>query len=140
MATDPALNKAHSESLEVWAPIHALRALGQLHDETAIEPLIPLLDEVDDDDALFEELPDVFAAFGPVAISALSAYLDNLTHTSFARVVTAGSALAQIVQKHPETRQMVVEQLTKELTRLDRNYAAINGFVVSDLVELHATE
>ena len=96
MATDPALNKAHSESLEVWAPIHALRALGQLHDETAIEPLIPLLDEVDDDDALFEELPDVFAAFGPVAISALSAYLDNLTHTSFARVVTAGSALAQV--------------------------------------------
>ena len=31
MATDEELNWADSDSLEVWAPIHAWRALGQLH-------------------------------------------------------------------------------------------------------------
>src|SRR5260221_13933415 len=55
MATDPALNSATSDTLEVWAPIHALRALGQLHAEAALEPLISLVDKVDDDDSLFEE-------------------------------------------------------------------------------------
>src|SRR5258706_11229714 len=113
MGLDPDLNSADSESLEVWAPIHALRALGQLRAETAIAPLIPLFDEVDDDDSLFEELPGVFAAIGPAAIPALSTYLNNLTHMTFARVIAAGDALAQIAQQHPETRQAVIEQLTK---------------------------
>src|SRR5438093_123369 len=37
MATDDELNWADSESLEVWAPIHAWRALGQLRAEEAAE-------------------------------------------------------------------------------------------------------
>src|SRR5260370_30835067 len=98
MATDSALNTADSESVEVWAPIHALRALGQLHAEAAIDPIIPLLDKTDDDDALAEELPVVFAAIGPAAIPALAAYLDNLRKRNFARVITAADALTKIAQ------------------------------------------
>ena len=40
MAIDEELNQAASDSLEVWAPVHAWRALGQLHAEAAIEPLL----------------------------------------------------------------------------------------------------
>src|SRR5207247_2747483 len=58
MATDEELRWADSESLEVWAPIHAWRTLGALHAEAAIEPLLSLLKEIDenDDDWVQEEL------------------------------------------------------------------------------------
>ena len=36
MATDRKLNLANVDSLEVWAPLHAWRALGQLRAEAAI--------------------------------------------------------------------------------------------------------
>ena len=42
MATDMELNLAASDSLEVWAPVHAWRALGQLKAEEAVEPLLPM--------------------------------------------------------------------------------------------------
>src|SRR5258708_3242037 len=140
MVADPELNQAAFDSLEVWAPVHALRTLAQLRADNAIESLIPLLDRVDDDDSLFEELPTVFSALGPAAIPLLSAYLDELVHASFARVIVAVDALSQIAQKYPETRQGVVERITKELTRPDRDDAAINGFLVSSLIDLRATE
>lgn len=55
MATDPELNNADSESSEVWAPLHAWRAFGQLRAEQAIEPLAGLLNM--DDDWVSDELP-----------------------------------------------------------------------------------
>ncbi len=140
MVNDPVLNNDDVSNLEIWAPIHALRALGQLHAETAIASLIQLFDKVDDDDALFEELPEVLAAIGPAAISAIFAYLDNLSHMTFARVTVAAEALTHIAQKYPETRQVVIEKLTSELGRSDRNDSGINGFLVSDLIELKAIE
>src|SRR5262249_27387476 len=138
MATDPELNTAMSDTLEVWAPIHAMRALSQLHAEAAIEPLIPLLDQTDDDDSLFDELPAVFAAIGPAAIPALSNYLNDLSHASFARVTAANDALTKIANAHPETRQIVVEQLTKELSRAGRNDPGANGFIIAALIDFHA--
>ena len=50
MATDNELLWADSESLEVWAPIHAWRALGQLRAEAAIEPLLTLFEVPDEED------------------------------------------------------------------------------------------
>src|SRR5437868_15487820 len=62
MATDEELRWAYSDTLEVWAPIHAWRALGQLRAEAAIEPLLSLLHAGDnvDDDWVIEELPEVY--------------------------------------------------------------------------------
>ncbi len=59
MTTDETLRWADSESLEVWAPIHAWRVLGQLRAEAAIEPLLGVLAQTDDfnDDWPLEELP-----------------------------------------------------------------------------------
>ena len=69
MAQDDALHWADSESKDVWAPIHAWRALGQLRSETAIGPLLGLLHRIDDDDDDWadEELPKVFGQIGPAA-------------------------------------------------------------------------
>ncbi|HEY6285501.1 MAG TPA: hypothetical protein VIX20_07555 [Ktedonobacteraceae bacterium] len=62
MARDRKLRDLEEEEYEdedpdYWAPIHAIRALGQLHAETAIVPLVNLLGELNDDEWMFEELP-----------------------------------------------------------------------------------
>jgi len=58
---------------DYWAPIHAMRALGQLHAEAAVEPLVNLMTVLGDDEWMFEELPAVFCMIGPVAIPFLTA-------------------------------------------------------------------
>jgi hypothetical protein len=69
MACDAALNQADSTSSEVWAPMHAWRALGQMRAEEAVLPLLALLraaedDEAAGDEAAGEELPAVFGMIG----------------------------------------------------------------------------
>src|SRR5258708_7350660 len=79
MATDEQLNNADSESLEVWAPVHAWRALGQLRAEAAIEPLLELLREDEEsgemNDWAIEELPEVYGMIGPAALPVLVAFI-----------------------------------------------------------------
>ena len=53
MACDAGLNQADSSSNEVWAPMHAWRALGQLRAEEAVLPLLALLRAAEDDEAAF---------------------------------------------------------------------------------------
>src|SRR5437899_11954279 len=48
MAVDEELNYADSDSVEVWAPVHAWRAPGQLHADAAIEPLLSLVPTLDE--------------------------------------------------------------------------------------------
>ena len=60
MGTDEELNWADSDSLEVWAPVHAWRALGQLQAEEAIEPLMNLFHELEDSDWAGEGLYSMF--------------------------------------------------------------------------------
>ena len=55
MATDRRLHEAETGSPEVWAPLHAIRLLGELGAPEAVEPLLPLF--AWDDDWLAEALP-----------------------------------------------------------------------------------
>src|SRR2546421_13036934 len=88
MATDNELLWADSESLEVWAPIHAWRALGQFRAEAAIEPLLTLF-----------EMPKAhvytpvtirkrvaYASFRKKAIPAITAYMADKSHGTSARI------------------------------------------------------
>ena len=94
MATDRELNWANSESLEVWAPIHAWRALGQLRAEAAIEPLMRLFHELDCEEisgsfeSVMEEMPEVYGMIGPAAIPALAAYLADASRSLYPRVTS----------------------------------------------------
>ncbi len=141
MATDEELNDADSESAEAWAPVHAFRALGQLRAEQAIEPLLGLLRRVDedDDDAVGEELPQVFGLIGAPAILALKEYLAKPQHGTFARVA-ALEGLANIAKQHPETRDQVVAVLTQQLERFAETDRWLNADLVHNLIELKATQ
>ena len=141
MATDYELNHADSDTLGIWAPVHAWRALGQLRAEAAIEPLIGLLHCIDEDDDnwAMEELPRVFGMIGPAAVPPLAAFLADTSHGKFARI-TAAQCFTQIAQMHPDARDECVSVLTRQLERFTENDARLNAFLILPLTELKAVE
>ena len=142
LATDSELHGADLESLEIWAPIHAWRALGQLRAEEAIAPLLNLFHELDEDgcaDWTGEELPRVFGLIGAAAIPALTAYLADTSHDRFPRI-SAANALAEIGMSHAEAEEACIAALTQQLEAFRKNDRDLNGFLVSYLVDLQAVE
>ncbi len=141
MVLDEDLNWADSDSLEVWAPIHAWRTLAQLKASAAVEPLLGELYKIDDedDDWIIEEFPKVFELIGPPAIDALEKYLKSNDHGVHARICAA-SSLRNIGKAYLEERDQCVKIFTKLLTNARKNDPTLNGFLISDLVDLQATE
>ncbi len=139
MATDEELNVAAAESTEVWAPVHAWRALGQLRAVAAVEPLLELFDRLEDDDWVHEELPAVFGLIGPAALPALAAYLADLSHTDSSRISTI-TGIEKIGKRWPDARAEALAILTERLERFEENEPDVNAFLVEALVELGAKE
>lgn len=139
MATDEALNLGDPESLEVWAPTHAWRALGQLRAEEAIEPLMRLFHELKSDEWIIEELPDVYGMIGPAALPALADYLADESHGVTARA-TAALSLERIGSAHPDARAECVAILSRRLERFAENDPGLNGFLIVSLLGLQAVE
>ncbi len=139
MATDEELNLAAAESTEVWAPLHAWRALGQLRAVEAVEPLLELFDRLEDDDWVHEELPVVFGLIGPTALPALAAYLADLSHTDSSRI-SAIRSIEEIGKRWPDARAEALAMLEERLERFEENESDVNAFLVEALVELGAKE
>jgi Protein of unknown function (DUF1186) len=143
MATDPALNKADSESPTVWAPLHAWRALGQLRAAEAVTPLLALLQRQDEDDQFNDwvqgDLPKVFGMIGPAAVPVLAAFLADDSHGTYARAAAA-DGLQEIARAHPETRDACVASISSVLEMATANDPTLNGFLLSTLLDLAAVE
>lgn len=142
MATDEELNWADEESLEVWAPAHAWRTLGQLRAEEAIEPLLDLLHRSLDDDYdewISDELPYVYGNIGAKAIPALAKYLADKSN-SVNSCLDVCDCLKQIGSMQPETRDECVFVLIRQLNKLTDNDPEVNAFLVNTLVDLKAVE
>ncbi|RPJ50911.1 MAG: hypothetical protein EHM21_03945 [Chloroflexi bacterium] len=141
MATDEALNQARSDTREVWAPIHARRALGQMRAVEAVEPLLGVFHLVDDedDDYVGEELPQVMGMIGPEAIPALAKYLASRNNGLWARVAASGG-LEKIGASHPDARRACVAALTATLENYANNDELLNAFIISRLEALDAAE
>lgn len=140
MATDKKLFWADSESMEVWAPLHAWRVLGQLKAEAAIEPLLQLFEW--DDDWVSDELPHVFAMIGPAAIPALSTYLEKKHKPAddpFPRIFAIDS-LVKIAEEYPETQQECVMIFSNQLEAYASQDETLNAFLISALVDLKALD
>ena len=140
MATDEELRWTYSDTLEVWAPIHAWRALGQLRAEAPIEPLLSLLDEAEDgDDWVLEELPEVYGMIGPAAIPAITWYIADENHLDWARITAIG-CLEKIGTMHPDSRDTCVAFFIRRLELCKDDDPTVNGFVISSLIDLKALE
>lgn len=138
MATDPAFWELESDRLEVWAPIHAWRALGQLHAEAAITPLTKLFGE-HDSDWISEELPKVYAMLGAAAIPVLAEYLTNTDHEARARS-TAVDSLLEIARSHPESREACIAPMLQQLESFADNEIELNTILIGALLDLKAVE
>lgn len=139
MATDEELNLAAAESTEVWAPLHAWRALGQLRAVEAVEPLLELFERLEEDDWVHEELPVVFGLIGSTALPALAAYLADLSHTDSSRI-SAIASIEEIGKRWPDARGEALAMLEERLERFEENEPDVNAFLVEALVELGAKE
>lgn len=138
MATDRTLWELEGDRLDVWAPIHAWRSLGQLHAEAAIVPLTQLFEERDSD-WVTEELPKVYAMLGPAAIPVLADYLTDDTHETRARN-TAVDSLLEIARSHPESRDACVTPMLQQLESFAENDIDLNTILISDLLDLQVVE
>ena len=140
MALDDALHVS-DRGTEMWAPVHAMRALGQLRAAAAVEPLSALLRRIDEleDEWVGEQLPVVYGMIGEAAIPVMSAYLADNTHGLWARTAAAQS-LEEIARQQPETRETCVAALSRQLERFVENNAGLNASIVANLVELRAVE
>jgi hypothetical protein len=126
---------------EVYAQVHAWRTLTQLGAEEAIPVFLDILYQVelDHDEFVDEEIPRMLAEFGQAAIEPSWKYLLDPAHGLYSRI-TAAKTLELIGQKHPKTRDRCVSALVSVLGNYARNDGTLNGFLISYLVDLEATE
>ncbi len=127
-----------------WGPVHAWRALGQLKDAAAVQPLLDrITDLLDYDTGLgewaLEELPDVFGLIGKEAIPPLTQYLADTSHDGEARV-NVGTALEKMAEIHPETREECIKVLTQQLETMEPEAYELNAFLILNLVNLQVKE
>lgn len=141
MLTDDDLIWADSDSLDVWAPLHAWRVLGQLHAVEAIDILLDQLYRIDDenDDWIAEEFPDVLALIGPPSIPALASYLADRKNGLYARIC-ATESLGRIGNAYSDAHSNCQEILSTQLQHYRQNDPALNGFLIVYLAELHAVD
>ena len=137
MATDPELNSQADEP-EIWAPVHAWRALGQLRAAEAIEPLIGLFDLIENDDFV-PEAADAIAMIGPAALPPLVRHLADTARPLYSRTL-AVEAIATIGRHHPSARDDVVATLISHLERFESNDREVNAFLVYGLLDLRVTQ
>ena len=141
MATDEELNWTSSESLEIWAPVHAWRTLAQLQAEDAIEPLLALFDfeEDFDDDWAISELPTIYGMIGPKAVPALSRYLSDASAELLSRLSVV-DCIKEIGKTHPGAKLECAQALSTQLEHFRRNPTTLNGFLISGLMGLRAVD
>lgn len=139
MASDLELHRADADSREVWAPVHAWRALGQLRAEAAVPDLIRLFERLTDDDWVSAEMPQVFSLIGPASVPALAAFLGDDTVDEQFRL-DAPQCLSRIGLDHPEARETCVGVLTAQLEKHGSHGPDLNGLLIWCLLDLGAVE
>lgn len=141
MVADGGLHNASGKSNLVWAPVHAWRALAQLKAESAIEPLLGLLQRIDehDDDWVSTEVPRVLGELGHAALEPVTDYLADPAHNEWARVAAA-KAVAEIGGRHGELWAVCVARLSAQLEKFAEQSEMLNAFLVSSLLDLKAVE
>lgn len=141
LATDQKLNRAEQDSLEVWAPLHAWRALADLHAVEAIGPLVAQIDTLEYDDWFHLDLPLVLEQLGPSAIPPLNEYLRaHHADTKHVGYITAVESLQRIGRRYIEARGQCTAILLSHLMDYAKNDEGFNGCIINALLELRTRE
>ncbi len=141
MATDDELHRAPAITTAVWAPMHAIRALGNLRAVEATDPLLAQLRRIDEDedDYVGDEVIHALAAIGPAVVEPVARYLADASHGLRARG-SAARTLRLIGMNLPDARVACVDPLTRQLSLCAEQDPGLNGMLVADLLDLRAVE
>lgn len=141
MATDEELHDADSGSDEVWAPIHACRALGQLKAAEAAEPLISLIYMIHeyDDEWMGNDFLRVFPLIGKPALEPLKKYLADPHNNTYGRA-SASEYIEHIGLKNLELKDECTNIIAAQLDNCMLNDEYLNGMLVSSLMDMNATD
>jgi len=140
LACDAGLYGNDPDSTEVWAPVHARRALGRLGAEESVPPLLAFLKSAGlDDDWTHTELPVVLGLIGAAAIPSAAAFIWDQSNSTFP-AATAILGLKEIARRHPACRGECIGILGRLLERRGDTDPALNGFAVSALIDLEAVD
>ena len=135
--SDDALINADEETAEVWAVLHAWRALGQLRAAEATGPLLKLLNG--DDMWAWKEIPRVVEMIGKDAIPALRSYISDSSYGGFERG-RAVECMQAIVDANSETCEEAIAFLTSQLNNYMNNSSDLNGYIIEALCRLDAKD
>ncbi len=131
------------DSPEVWAPIHAARALGQLRVAEALPALVslfPIIEKMGENaNWIGDEFPYIFALIGEPAILVLSGILANDSLHEPQRIL-ASESLRQIGLYNPGSSEQCKNTLLTQLQHYQTNPYALNGFIEGGLCDLKAVE
>lgn len=122
---------------ELWAPIHAARALGQLRAEAAIPALLKVVELYDED--LQNDVPKALGMIGAAAIAPCVEFWRDPTKEDMARIV-GPDAVSAIPTYHPEARADCIAALTTDLEKLDQWDEMMISALTDALVNLKAVE
>jgi hypothetical protein len=131
---------AETPDLELL-PITAWRTLADLKSSEAVQPLLDMMCELDDeyDDWASSELPHVFGKIGEPAIESLVEIARNSDKSELVRRA-AINGLRYVAKYYSEQRDRIVSCLTEMMANAAENGIGINSALLVDLVELHAVE
>src|SRR5436309_14345168 len=138
MTADEELWEAGEDATENWAPVHAWRALGQLHAVNAVEPLLHLLVERVRDDWAMDELPQVYGLIGAGAIPTIEAYLADKSHQEATGLIA--ESLEIMTKLHPEVKPEAVAALIRLPENFEENDYELNSAIISSLVDMKVLE
>lgn len=133
-----AWDEAGNEPAGAWAPIHAWRALAQMHAVESAQHLIDhLFWRVDNgDEWVMLEMPTVFQLFGVKAIPPLMEFLNPENRAGIQSRFLAIDCLLAIANNYPRADVVVGELLYQQLQRHADQYPEVNAHLAVAVIGL----
>jgi hypothetical protein len=138
----PEVEVQSAEDPELWAPMHAWRALAQLGTLDLVGHLLKRLDEFTDDnwdDYLLSDFSQAMSLIGSAALDPLIEWLNDARHVGFSAWPVAGG-IAAVAREHPELRGRALAVLEAELRNWRDRSSEHNAGLVSALIDIRARE
>ncbi len=143
MLRDPIFMQVSSTDPEVFGPMHAWRALGQIGDQRSLPTLFAAALDPDAGDWDYEELPEIIGRFAAAALpSALKEHRVRLAdpEADEASLWALHRILALIAKRDPVSRGAVIDCLRAVVTDPQMHLVTTRASAIASLVELRAVE
>ncbi|MBN2365282.1 MAG: hypothetical protein EH225_04595 [Calditrichaeota bacterium] len=139
LATDMELLLQEEDEPEVWGPVHAWRALGQLKAQEAVEPLLNLFHVEESVDWIFSEIPMVISLIGPTVIPVLKKHVQR-TYPVDRIIVSILECLFHIARDHPDKEKEIIDFYLSMLKSFETQTPYLNSFLIWFLIDLDARD